>query len=276
MTVINARPTNGLMWPRIPFEEAIGIIPAGGLTGQALFKASNADFDVGWGDVTTGSGDDTAKRWPWDQLPAVPDALDDPFDGPSLDPKWTVIGGAGLTTVVKRGWLYMSATPTGATFDCRGIEQVLPAGNFSVIAIVMLGDRQYSLPAIHIRNITTGQMLRWAMFQNSGGGVDAWVGVHRYNSLTNRTAIIAQTSFPLYEIAMRISYDGTNISFAWSRNGLNWFTYVTEAIGTTFGGGAPDRVGLSVDPVSATLAGFGGFQAFRHTTSAASDIGAFA
>lgn len=221
-------------------------------------------------------GDEYGKRFPWDVLPAVGTTEDDQFDGAALDAKWTPIGGAGLTTSVKRSWLFMRATPTGATFDCRGVEQVLPAGNFSCSTILLLMANQYSIPAIHIRNATTGAMVRWTMFHNSGSTSDSWIGVHRYNSLTNRTAIIAQTGFGLYEAAMRITNDGTNFRFDWSRDGYKWFNYVTEAVGTSFGAGMPDRIGLSLDPVSATLEGIAAFQAFRRSANAADGIGAFA
>lgn len=225
---------------------------------------------------SAGGGDDEAKRFPWDVLPTVPSAQDDPFTAATVDAKWATVGGAGLTTVQKRGWLFMRATPTGASFDCRGIEQVLPAGNFSCLTIMLLMANQYSIPAIHIRNTTTNAMVRWAMFHNSGSTSDSWIGVHRYNSLTNRTAIIAQTGFGLYEAAMRITNDGTNFRFDWSRDGYKWFNYVTEAVGTSFGAGMPDRIGLSLDPVSATLEGLAAFQAFRYSATATDGIGAFA
>lgn len=129
-----------------------------------------------------GTSSDESKIFPLDVLPASPTTQDDPFSGTTLDAKWSAIGGAGLTTTVKNGWLVMEVTATGAAFNLRGIEQVLPAGNFSILLpLIQLGFGQYSIAGLHVRNATSGAILRATCFNNSNSIADVWWGAARYS-----------------------------------------------------------------------------------------------
>lgn len=265
------------------FVDSVGPRAVGGAFNNVVLL--NQITPIPHGQLVTASGsgsgsvDDTNLPWPWADLPASPSALDDSFPGTSLDAKWSIIGGAGLTNTVKNGWLVMEATATGAAFNARGIEQILPSGNFSVFTIVrQLGFGQYSIGGLHVRNATSGAMLRATCFNNSSSIADVWWGAARYSSLTARSAVMGEGSTPagsIREFIQRISYDGTNIVVSVSRDGWNFYTITSEAIGTTFGAGAPNRVGLAIDPFSATLPGRVGYRTFKYVAVANAGIGAF-
>lgn len=227
--------------------------------------------------ISGGSASDTSKVWPYDELPVTPSALDDDFNGTSLDSKWIPFGGAGLTTTVKRGWLMLETTATGVAANLRGVEQILPSGNFSVVTPVrQLGAGMYSISGLHVRNSTTGAILRINHFNNANSLNNWWTGTAKYSGFTNRTGVQNEAPTSVNEVMFRISYDGTNIVASLSIDGLNFYPITSEAIGTTFGGGLPDRVGLAVDPFSTTLVGRAGFRGFRYVNAANMGMGAFA
>lgn len=221
--------------------------------------------DGTWNVVVGGDGGGPAgpRVWYWDTPPSAPSLLDDEFNLPLAG--WTSIGAAVPVTTVAGGKLDMSVPFTGAGFNLGGIEKALPPGNFSVITkLSELGTANYSIVGMHIRNVTTGKMLRFIMFRNSAAFTDTFIGVHRYDSLTVRTAVMAEVATAQLEFFLRISYDGTNISFDRSFDGVTWIRHYTEAIGVEFGASLPDRVGFSIDPYSGSTDGRLSAEFFRY------------
>jgi hypothetical protein len=223
-----------------------------------------------------GGGGATYQEWWWDKPPAAPSAIDDEFNAALSG--WTVVGAgsAAPTNTVAGGKLDMSVPGTGAAFNAGGIERVLPAGAFSLITrVTQLGSSTYSIGGIHVRNATTNKMLRWILFKNTVGYLDTYVGIHRYDSFTNRTAVVNEAVVNQIELFLRITYDGVNISFDFSHNGVTWIRHYTETIATQFGVSLPDRVGLSIDPFNAGTAGRMAFDFFRYYNAANQNTGGF-
>lgn len=220
-----------------------------------------------------------ASIWSIEAPPTSPSALDDEFSGGSLDAKWTGVGALTKTPVFRSGMLELAVTGTGAAFSTTGYEQVLPAGNFSVVAAVRCLGGQYTIGGLHLRNATTGAMKRFYLYQNSGSVNDIYIETATYSSLTARSSIAGATSLGRnHEILLRISYDGTNLYFDWGvyswDGGVYWFALLQEAATTVFSAGLPNRVGLSIDPF-----GSGTFKTtyrfFRYYTTSRADTGNF-
>lgn len=107
-----------------------GGLPVGGTIGQSLVKTSNADYAVGWGDVSGGGGGTTIT----DRIYTKPatHTLMDEFDDESLAVAWQRVdaaGGSGRVTWTEKGDVlsFANAGGDGAT-ELHGI--VLPLSSF--------------------------------------------------------------------------------------------------------------------------------------------------
>lgn len=265
MTTVNPRPTNGHAQPRDPIE--------------IQDMASEAYVDAAIAGVVAGAGTDDNKNFPSEDLPASPSALDDNFPGVALDAKWTLVGGAAPqipTVTVKKSWAQMRTAAT-STATLGLMQQTLPAGNFSIITPVnLLMQETYGVSGLFIRSTVSNVVLVLGLHHNSGNFNDTNIAVHQYSSLTNRASVPAQNALGIYEVIFRITYDGTNLKFWFSRDGLKFRLYSTIAMTTYFtGGNLPNACGLAqacFDPTNDALAAF---RSFKYTNNATGLIGAF-
>lgn len=219
-------------------------------------------------------GGGSVQVWNWDYPPAAPSAINDEFNAALAG--WTNVG-AVTTQAVAGGKLDLSTPGVSAAAASGGIERALPAGNFSVItrvSVVALGA--FSLSGIYIRNSVSG-LIKFFSSQLAGGTDYRTknISVCDYAAFNNRTGFGSNITHS-EEVFLRIDYDGVNLRFHFSFDGVGWILYTTLAMSSYFtGGNLPDKVGLLVDPFSASVAARAMFDFFRYYNAANANTGGF-
>jgi hypothetical protein len=212
--------------------------------------------------------------WNWDYPPAAPSGIDDEFNAALSG--WTNVG-AATTQAVAGGKLDMSTPGVTSASASGGIERALPAGNFSVITrvdVIALGA--FSLCGIYVRSSVSGKFKFWSSQLGGAGNYrDKNISVCDYAAFNNRTAFGSNTLHTL-PVFLRIDYDGTNLRFHFSFDGVGWILYSSITMVSYFSGGnLPDKVGLLVDPFSTTVTARAMFDFFRYYNAASANTGGF-
>lgn len=230
-----------------------------GTEGQVLTVVSGAPA---WADAPAGGGGTAADEVSHpDAPPATPDAMDDEFEGTALDPKWTWRNQGSTTASVAGGCLMLTGN-TGAT-NISILEQTA-SGNFKIRA--KLGAHlttNYQRVGLAVVNNASGKVIT---FDRLWEGLPKFA-VTRWSSVTAWNANVALTDLgnrfgpASHFVYMEIEYDGTNIHFRLSGNGVHFTTFLTEAAATFLG--TPDRVGLNINPDSSGTAPVGVYEWFR-------------
>lgn len=198
-----------------------------------------------------------------DTHPATANAQDDEFEGTSLDSKWTWRNQGSATAVPENGALILTA-PTGAT-NMRCVEQTV-SGNFKVRAKMALNaSGQYPNAGLFVLRTANGKAMRIGVTMDSastynGPMVNKMDAVGTFNS-TPYSLVVPITHNDAWRY-VEIEYDGTNVIFRDSRNGVSFITRFSESA-ATYLGGAPDRVGLYSDANGSGAAAIGIFDFFR-------------
>jgi len=178
-----------------------------------------------------------------DNPPTSPDAMDDEFDGASLDAKWTRINYVGGTTeaiVHSRYFL----TDAARSMQICGIEQAI-SGNFIVRA-----KFEIESPTSNYNGVGIGM-------KNSANGRYEWLGILHYSPhgylspiriyFSNVTTYVGQTCINAWAIRsvfyLEIENDGTNLYSRISTSGHNFFLMQTIAI-ADYLGAAPTDIGI--------------------------------
>ena len=163
---------------------------------------------------------------PYDQPPAVPDAVDDEFTGATLDPKWTLFGSPAPTFVQRlyNTWAEIDAPyPPGTNY--KGIYQPLPSGNGSYVTKLALDKNTYigdGWVGIGLfNNLGTGAMLQYGA---SGATIlqVADRNIVTYNYGTNIGTDNSVGYLPY--VWLRIDWNSSASRYTpyWSTNGFTW------------------------------------------------------
>lgn len=198
--------------------------PAGGTAGQALIKASNADNDVAWGDVSSG-GSGGGSSWSFydpDLEPVAPSALDDEFSGTALASKWTGVNWVStspLHTVTETAGKLYSFMESGGGSTFRAVLQPIPAGDFTIVTRAQC-DHPSSYSAIGLMLSTTnttatGSQHVWQSFRGYGFMQRAVTNFNTDGAFTN-------SGPDANDCYLRIRRAGTTYYFAWSLDGAIW------------------------------------------------------
>lgn len=205
------------------------------------------------GPATSSSG----SLWPQlnlspDRPPASPNAKDDEFDAVSLDAKWTWVNQGSATASLSKSWLAIALPPTGATstHSMTGIFQALPAGTPTITAKIG--------PAVAQNAANIGTTRAHLALRESGTGKITTFGLTGYGDVrgmpafgvTNWTNETTSASQALIENVItgafayvRINYDGTNVAYSYSPNGVTFVQVFTQVKTTPFTVG-PNQIGL--------------------------------
>ena len=188
-----------------------------------------------------------------DNPPTSPDAMDDEFDGASLDAKWTRINYVGGTTEAIAHSRYF-LTDAARPIQICGIEQAI-SGNFIVRA-----KFEIESPTSDYNGVGIGM-------KNSANGRYEWLGIIHYSSygylsptrfyLSDATTYEGEESIDAWAIRsafyLEIENDGTNLYSRISTSGHNFFLMQTIAI-ANYLGAAPTDIGIFMFREGAALA----------------------
>jgi hypothetical protein len=194
-----------------------------------------------------------------DALPCTPNALDDEatqtFGAPAdaNDPFWTWVN-QGVATAAYTGGVLNITSTTAAGVSMHCLVQTAPATPYTVTSLIYWTGTSTSAG--------TGYQHAWLVFRESGTGKMEAVGLYNQNLNHNTemmvrkytSATVASTiAYEGYGANFlspgnpRIRYDGTNLFFYWSPDGVTFpqaFTEAKNAFFTT----APDQIGICLDP----------------------------
>lgn len=202
-------------------------IPSGGTTGQVLAKQSAADFDVDWDTPSGGGG--AVTRFAWERAAGtVPQSSAFTARNP----------GTGGTLVVSDGTYSMDifASDDGANAQAKMLNQSVPDTSVEVIAkIPAMARSNYADIGIGLyRTDTTACIGFRRTFRTTSGANSAFVADY-YPTIvsTSTTGLLSPTSFSWDQVEwMKISCDGTTITFSISIDGRNWRVVATETLAT--------------------------------------------
>lgn len=192
--------------------------------------------------------------------PAIPDALDDEFDGTSLVGKWTIISQYTNTVYLKDSHLVID-TPLSAQTKGLGVLQTAPSSNWKVRAKVSIDSLVWNYYGVGLmaRYTATDKRIWAGIMAHSGYGCMSGI-VQRLNAetLSSETDLC---NFVNHECYFEMEYDGSNIIWRISVSGVAFRTFYTEAV-SSFLGSPPDQIGICCNPWDETGAGWGGLSSW--------------
>lgn len=204
-----------------------------------------------------GSADPLPLAWPIsandpDRPPDVKTPWDDEFDGPLLDSKWTIFQDAsGNYTISFSKSLCNIAVTTAASSTNRYVvlRQDAPAGNWRVRAKFLMAPG-YDFSGSHLTPIviSSGKWVLNGVFHHSVAGHRLVCGTGRFTNSTYAGSGDAQFQFigsnAYYQ---ELEYDGTNVIFRISIDGIFFTEFYREAT-ATFLAAAPTGIMVGLHP----------------------------
>ncbi len=251
----------------------INLIEGDGVAITIADDSGDEEVDVTL-DVDVGSGGSGQVPTWVEQDPKTPPGsagdLDDEFDDTSgnsgpvngLDGSWAWRnqGSATVTHTVQKA-IVLTCPPNGAsTNGLRGIEQTV-SGAFEITAECHPVNADLSTweAGLWIANNSNGKLMtlgpgRGLIAANTRGlAVAAWTNATTFSALRSGSVQTAEHLLQSRWIWLRISCDGTNLSFSWSASGIDgtWSVINTETIATHLG--TCDRAGFFANAAMATF-----------------------
>jgi hypothetical protein len=207
---------------------------------------------------------------PPDEPPASPHAEDDEFTsdtGPDGTADWAWANQGGASYAISSGRLRLTA-PAGSGNNFRMLVRSIPgSGSWRYEAKARLIGRF----GVAVTTGGVGLMLRESATGKLRGGFayfDANLFRVFFGRYTNETTYSGEDyTYPgVGQIAhyFAIESDGTDLSFEWSPNGLDWAIITTAALNNHFTT-APDQIALVANADNASRDIIGAFEWFRRT-----------
>lgn len=211
-----------------------------------LKKLSNAA-----GEFLNGLGNYVVPTNRVDIIPASPTAYDDEFEAGSLDGKWTEINSnASSTYSFSNSCINMVSTDRNPS-RLWGFHQAVPSGNWTFVMKVTnnspSASATYAGAWLFLRNSSNSRLLCGGL--NQFNTVSSHVQyLSRLTNPTTLSADVASTTHFQYSTAyIKMAYDGTNITWSFSRDGVQYdevaLTEAKSTFITSF-----DQIGFGVMP----------------------------
>ena len=186
-------------------------------------------------------GRGTAFEASADTPPGSPSPLDDEFNNPSVDGKWSWVNqGSATIAASPNGYTTLTVTPTNG--DNWRMRVQSKSGSFTVTMRYASGFpmANYAATGFVFRNSSTGKFTSYGFGYNSGPNIL----VQRFNDPTtfSFTAINFGLTTAQY---LKATSDGTTLTFYASLDGAAWTRIGTETIATHIG--TLDQIGFGVD-----------------------------
>jgi hypothetical protein len=252
-----------------------GVISAGAgdiyvASDGTMYLKSQGSGATGWTLLpSAASGDTTAKYligaadaaltnaavWPSlftspDMPPAVRNAMDDEFDGASLNSPnsiWTWTNQGGSTETQSNGLANITCPANSSAATPRFIGQLLPSAPWTFVSKFSMGiTGDFYEGGIILYESGTGKALSIG-FQTNGGAAVAVVSLAGSGSVIYTLGSRALN--PMSTGYFKVSLAGTTLTFQYSPDGVNYFLSGTgtRTITTDFTVG-PDTIGLGIAP----------------------------
>ena len=217
--------------------------------------------------ISAASGGGSGGNIGPDDKPIVADAMDDEFEGVSLDlTKWTWQQQNTASAVVTQGSLVMTSQVTSGNVP-NAIEQNLPSGNcaFVVKGNGFVPQSGNFAGAFHLRESATGDAVTAGVF-NSSGAIEIVVAsgtmAAGYTIVVTTLAAGAVAASITVRMYWKLEISGANIIISLSADGVLWAPIATLAF-TSYFATAPDKVGMVVRGASSASASFLSVDYFR-------------
>lgn len=189
-----------------------------------------------WDDVTPGGGGGGTLGTQnggfsyADIPPTSSDSMDDEFNGSALGSQWTKINDNGDTFTVHQGVIsILNHTHSGDLW--RFIQQPLPATAWQMTCKFyrpMTNGKNYQRTGLMIID-SAGKFIIMRQGNDGSGLVAKWNSPTSYNSGYNVIGSVQGANCNYY----RITYDGTNLTFEASTNGIS-FVQIDQRSATNF------------------------------------------
>lgn len=222
-------------------------------------KIKYGDGVTAWNSLAYSSGSDAIYNRKVDVPPTVPNAMDDEFEGESLDAKWTILDQqTGDTIALDNGCLIMES-PTGHAHRRFAIVQTTPSGSWKVrakLAIESLIWNFYGI-GLMVRCSSSDKWIWFGLMAHSSCGV--LTGFGQANTGDSVAAEYDMCNYVSHECYLELEYDSVNTKMIWriSTTG-NAYRLIREYPVADFLGVAPDQVGITTHPYDNTGYGWGG------------------
>lgn len=227
--------------------------------------------DKTWAVPAGGSGSGTYVAYDDEVTPAAAATPDDEFNSVTIDPKWTLVNWAGLTTydfdTTVPSALYLK-NPVGTTN--RAILQAIPAGDFTIFTKVKLAPQvvQYAYDGLILADgVTNGagnQVICSLVMEAAGYTVYIQKGAN-YGGMVSTLASVVVGQWQS-QVILRLRRSGTSYFAAYSSDGI-LFREFAITLGFT-----PTYFGLSsLTNGSTTHEAY--FSYFRYVASATGKLG---
>jgi len=264
-------------------------VPAGGGGGSSTFlgltdtpfsyvgqanKVVSVKADETGLEFTTGGGGGGGGLPAWltfhpDAPPSSPNAMDDEFDGTSLDPKWTWRNQGTATVTFSKGALIITDSPNVG--HCRILEQSLPSPPYEFTLKVGLSAQplNYAIAGFSLFESASSKLITYHINANSSTKFS--INVTRFNSVSsyNSDIYVGPTLGDRPTLVyMRVSYDGSNINYLISPDGVSFYKLASSTgSGNGFLISAPDKIGIVINNTNnqQTQNIMGDFHWFRRT-----------
>jgi hypothetical protein len=184
--------------------------------------------------------------FPIDRIPVSPTAYDDEFSGSALDAKWTQTNFNASPSVytVAEGMLQVLQTNTvsGSARLSNGITQPVPTGNWEFTTCVVANNSaavDYAIPtslAVASGLTASDTIIQIGEIFDNGGSFGVCVNQSTWEVYGSAPGSSATPAVRQY---LKVSWDGTNLTFSYSRDGFYFAQLYQGAPGFT-----PAYVGL--------------------------------
>jgi hypothetical protein len=248
--------------------DVTGILPvANGGTGSStgVYAPVGDAYVVGIADATlTGAVVNPTSYYGVDAAPASPNTMNDEFNGSMLNARWTVLNAVGTTSRTLANSLLTMTTQTNSVQYIYQAEPATPC-EFEIKVTVGSagGGFNYNI-GFGIGDSGTVSSAKLVFFNwNSNTGamaIDKWTNPSTFSANTSTFSIPTFAAPTLY---FKVKDDGTNFTYTYSYDGLN-FLAANAAISRTNFLGTPTTIGIFLPGNSSKTSVFS-IEFFRRT-----------